>query len=185
MTFDEFIHDWKSARITAPERVDQDDQEYLVQRRANELHELALRRGFQSDLAIAARAYDGIAGFVRSMYRSVELQRSFVKYVPEEIVLKLPACVRLNGEMMAIVPAENGINKYAIRIEIEDGVFRQLTEDEEKAFAIAPGTRAERVNAAKRVAIPASGLRFALLPEPWRAGDLAIVVWQLERDEDE
>jgi hypothetical protein len=184
MTFDEFIRDWKWERVNPFDAMDQDDQDYLVRRRANELRELALRRGFEPDLAIAARPYAGVTGFVRSLYRAAEFQHSVATRSPEEIVLKLPACVRLNGELMAIIPSENGINKYAIRVEQEDGVFRQLTEDEEKAFAIASGTSAERASAAKRVAIPESGLHIVLLPEPWRAGDLAIVMWQLEQAHD-
>jgi hypothetical protein len=103
--------------------------------------------------------------------------------VPDEIVLKLPACVRLDGEYVAIVPSEDAINKYRIRIENDDGLLRPLTNDEELAFGLAPASGAARTAATYRVRIPEGGVRLALVPEPWQDRDLEIVVAQLERCE--
>ena len=101
--------------------------------------------------------------------------------LPGETLFKLPACVHLNGEWIAIVPTEEGINKYSIRVEEQGGLLRSLTEDEELALAIAPGTDAERTAAAHRLRVPDGELRLVLFPEPWHRGDLEIVVTQLER----
>jgi hypothetical protein len=184
MTFEEFIRDWKSARIGTLESMEAEDQDYLVRRRANELRELASRRGFHLDLVGAAQPFKGVSGLVRHMYLETELERAFASADPNEIVLHLPACVRLHGEMMAIIPGDEGINKYSIRVEREDGALRRLTPDEEIALAIVPAARAERERAAKQVIVPESGLRLVLLPEPWREGDLTIVMWQLRQAED-
>ena len=104
-------------------------------------------------------------------------------FVPDDVFLKLPACVRLNGEFVAIIPTEDGVYKYTIHVERPDGMLRPLTNDEELAFAISPGTRRGRADAATRVDIPEAGLRIVLLHKPWLPGDLQIVLAQLERDE--
>jgi hypothetical protein len=101
--------------------------------------------------------------------------------LPGETVFKLPACVHLHGEWVAIVPTEQGINKYSIRVEERGGLLRSLTKDEELALAIAPATSVERTAAADRLRIPDGELRLVLFPEPWHRGDLEIVVMQLER----
>ena len=72
-TFEEFIGDWMSERIVAlaPD-MDADDQDYMIRRRAEELRELCRQRGFQSALAEAARPHNGVANYVRHMYRITE-----------------------------------------------------------------------------------------------------------------
>ena len=92
----------------------------------------------------------------------------------------LPACVRLNGEQVVILPTAEGIGKFALRVENEHGELRPLTRDEELALAVAPGTPAEQAAAIVRVGLPEGGLQLLLLPRPWREGDLASVLWQLQ-----
>jgi hypothetical protein len=111
---------------------------------------------------------------------SVRLQPEHAA-VLDDIVLKLPACVCLDGEWMAIIPTDEGINKYSIRVEEQGGVLRALTQDEEIALAIAPASESERAAAAQRVRMPDEELRLILLPEPWQRGDLEVVLMQLER----
>jgi hypothetical protein len=93
----------------------------------------------------------------------------------------LPACVRLNGEQVIILPTAEGIGKFAIRVENEQGELRALTRDEELALAVAPGTPAEQTAAIGRVGLPEGGLQLVLLPQPWQQGDLASVLWQLQQ----
>jgi hypothetical protein len=93
----------------------------------------------------------------------------------------LPACVCLNGEQVIILPTAEGIGKFALRIEDERGELRALTRDEELALAVAPGTPAEQTAAIVRVGLPEGGLQLVLLPQPWQQGDLASVLWQLQR----
>jgi hypothetical protein len=93
----------------------------------------------------------------------------------------LPACVRLNGEQVIILPTAQGIGKFALRIENEEGELRALTRDEELVLAVAPGTPAEQTAAIGRVGLPEGGLQLVLLPQPWQAGDLASVLWQLQQ----
>jgi hypothetical protein len=95
--------------------------------------------------------------------------------------VSLPACVRLDGEQMVILPTAQGIGKFALRVEDEHGELRVLTHDEELALAVAPGTRDERIAATTRVEVPNGGLQLVLLPQPWQQGDLESVMWQLER----
>ena len=95
--------------------------------------------------------------------------------------VNLPACVRLDGEQMVILPTAQGIGKFALRVEDEHGELRVLTRDEELALAVAPGTRDERIAATSRVEVPDGGLQLVLLPQPWQQGDLEAVMWQLER----
>ena len=185
MTFEEFIRDWKVDRLTSlSSQTEPEDGDYMVERRANELRELADHYGFRFSLADAARPHAGVVGYVRHLRRELELRQSFITTaLQDDVVLKLPACVRLGGEFVAILPTEEGVKKYSIRVEAKDGLHRPLTQDEEIALGIAPATHADRAAAAKRVAVPDLVLKLALFPEPWQASDLPVVMWQLKRDD--
>jgi hypothetical protein len=93
----------------------------------------------------------------------------------------LPACVRLNGEQVIILPTAEGIGKFALRIEDEQGELRALTRDEELVLAVTPGTPADQAAAIRRVDLPEGGLQVVLLPQSWQQGDLASVLWQLQQ----
>jgi hypothetical protein len=100
-----------------------------------------------------------------------------------DVVLDLPAVVLLKGEWVAIIPTHEGVNKYSIHVEEEDGQLRSLTPDEALALAVSPGTPAERTAAAERLRIPGRELRLVLLPQPWQRADLEVVLLQLKRSE--
>ena len=114
----------------------------------------------------------------RKPYSRRRVPREHVKRDPE---LPLPACVRLNGEQVIILPTAEGIGKFALRIEDEQGELRVLTRDEELVLAVAPGTPAEQAAAIGRVDLPEGGLQVVLLPQPWQGDDLLSVLRQLKQ----
>ena len=67
--FDEFLAAWRGARLQ--ERLHDlphDELRQRLERRAGELAELALRAGYRSQLAEAARPYRTLAEFVKALH---------------------------------------------------------------------------------------------------------------------
>ena len=114
----------------------------------------------------------------RKPYSRRGARREHVRRDPE---LPLPACVSLNGEQVIILPTAEGIGKFALRIENEQGELRVLTRDEELVLAVTPGTPAEQAAAIGRVDLPDGGLQVVLLPQPWQRDDLLSVLRQLKQ----
>ena len=138
-----------------------------------------IHEGKARDLRTRVDEEETLTGRVRRRAKSVR-PATDTQTTPDDILLNLPACVYLDGEWMAIIPTEDGINKYSIRAEEPGGALRPLTKDEEVALAIAPASREERAEATKRLKLPGGELRLVLVPQPWHRGDLLTVARQLE-----
>ena len=74
--FDEFLRAWTEERIVPfGFGVDHGDRELMLKRRAEELLDLATKRGFGHELSNLAKQHGDLRGYVSSLYRLAESER--------------------------------------------------------------------------------------------------------------
>ena len=72
--FQRFLQVWKDERIVAPGMRDTDpgNRETMLKRRADEMRDMAKKRGFLGQLSAHAKQDGDVRGYVSALYRAVE-----------------------------------------------------------------------------------------------------------------